>query len=124
MKRVAVLILCLVAYSVAGVFELSPADKKFLQLFHSYVELSVGGVSSVTDYKTKSSRIGSAPTALTSALARVPRLKRFSSSSCECVEILLFTLSVIFWTSSPAVISLAPIFQIFRKSLSLMTVLS
>ena len=54
MKRVAVLILCLVAYSVAGVFELSPADKKFLQLFHSYVELSVGGVSSVTDYKTKS----------------------------------------------------------------------
>ena len=54
MKRVAVLILCLVAYSVAGVFELSPADKKFLQLFHSYVELSVGGVSSVTHYKTKS----------------------------------------------------------------------
>lgn len=54
MKRTAVLIFCLVAYSVAGVFELSPADKKFLQLFHSYVELSVGGVSSVTDYKTKS----------------------------------------------------------------------
>lgn len=54
MKRVAVLILCLVAYSVAGAFELSPTDRKVLQMLYSYVELSVGGVSSVTHYKTKS----------------------------------------------------------------------
>ena len=54
MKRIVVLFFCLMAYSAAGAFELSPADKKFLQLFHSYIELSVGGIFSVVDYKTKS----------------------------------------------------------------------
>ena len=54
MKRVAVLIFCLVAYSVAGLFEVSPQDRKFLQILHPYFELSVGGMYSVMDYKTKS----------------------------------------------------------------------
>lgn len=54
MKRIAILIFCLMSYSVAGVFELTPEDKKFLEIFHSYIELSAGGYYSVMDYKTKS----------------------------------------------------------------------
>ena len=54
MKRVAVLIFCLVAYSVAGWFELSPLDRKIIQNTRFYFELSVGGIFSVVDYKTKS----------------------------------------------------------------------
>ncbi|MBR6450353.1 MAG: hypothetical protein IKS96_10505 [Fibrobacter sp.] len=54
MKRVAVLIFCLVAYSVAGWFELSPLDRKIIQNTRFYFELSAGGMYSVSDYKTKS----------------------------------------------------------------------
>ena len=54
MKRIVVLAFCLVAYSVAGWFELSPLDRKIIQNTRFYFELSAGGMYSVSDYKTKS----------------------------------------------------------------------
>lgn len=54
MKRIVVLVFCLVAYSMAGMFELSPLDRKFIQNTRLYFELSTGAMYSVSDYKTKS----------------------------------------------------------------------
>ena len=54
MKRIVVLVFCFVAYSMAGMFELSPLDRKFIQNTRLYFELSAGGLYSVSDYKTKS----------------------------------------------------------------------
>ena len=57
MKRVAVLIFCLVAYTMASVYDAAPYVKKrhrARDVVYPYMEVSAGGMYSVSDYKTKS----------------------------------------------------------------------
>ena len=57
MKRVVVLIVCLVACSMASVYDAAPYVKKrhrARDVVYPYMEVSAGGMYSVSDYKTKS----------------------------------------------------------------------